>query len=53
MVGTDSPGLLALGVDKGCEDLAADCGGALRPGAGSHLGETPFLEGFFTGRNGD
>ena len=35
-----------LGVDKGCEDLAADCAGALRPGAASHLGETPFLEGF-------
>ena len=35
-----------VGVDKGCEDLAADCAGALRPGAASHLGETPFLEGF-------
>ena len=35
-----------VGVDKGCEDLAAPCGGALRPGAGSHPGETPFLEGF-------
>ena len=33
-------------MDKGCEDLAADCGGALRPVAGSHLGETPSLEGF-------
>ena len=29
-----------------CEDLAADCAGALRPGAASNLGETPFLEGF-------
>ena len=35
-----------VGVDKGCEDLAADCAGALRPGAASHLAETPFLEGF-------
>ena len=33
-------------MDKGCEDLAADSAGALRPGAASHLGETPFLEGF-------
>ena len=33
-------------MDKGCEDLAADCAGALRPGAASHLGDTPFLEGF-------
>ena len=24
-----------IGVDKGCEDLAADCAGALRPGAAS------------------
>ena len=38
--------LSPLGVDKGCEDLAADGAGALRPGAASHLGETPFLEGF-------
>ena len=35
-----------LGVDKGCEDPTAHCGGALRPGAGPHLGEIPFLEGF-------
>ena len=35
-----------MGVDKGCEDLAADSSGALRLSAGSHLGETPFLEGF-------
>ena len=33
-------------MDKGGEDLAAHCAGALRPGAASHLGETPFLEGF-------
>ena len=26
--------------------IAPDCAGALRPGAASHLGETPFLEGF-------
>ena len=32
---------------KGLErSTAAHCAGALRPGAASHLGETPFLEGF-------
>ena len=41
--------LSSLGVDKGCEDLAADGAGAPRPGAGSHLGETPFLEGSLQG----